>query len=1117
MLRMKLPLKPTHPAEPPPEAEEPEADARPGAKAPPRRRRDCRPPPPAGPLRGHPPPPPRGLGPPVAGGAAAGAGMPGGGGPAAALREQERVYEWFGLVLGSAQRLEFMCGLLDLCNPLELRFLGSCLEDLARKDYHYLRDSEAKANGLSDPGPLADFREPAVRSRLIVYLALLGSENREAAGRLHRLLPQVDSVLKSLRAARGDAEDEPGEHGSDGVGEEDAEKDGSGPEGSGAESRAGDGLGFRAQEELLLLFTMASLHPAFSFHQRVTLREHLERLRSALRRGPEDVEVEVEPCNFVGSRAQVNWSDLSVTTVTKTHQELQDFLLKLPKELSSETFDKTILRALNQGSLKREERRHPDLEPILRQLFSTSSQAFLQSQKVHSFFQSRSSDPRHSLNNLQPSLKTSKILEHLKEDSSEASSQEEDVLQHTIIHKKHTGKSPTVNTVGTSCSPLDGLSVQYSEENGIVDWRSQSCTMIQHPEHCAALADQHSSEKRSLSSINKKKGKPQIEKEKIKKTDNRLNSRINGIRLSTPQHAQGGSVKDANLDIGSGHDTCGETSSESYSSPSSPRHDGRESFESEEEKDRGLLFGVNMGVVEDTDSNSDDSGNPLATRFTTYSSVNQAVTVQPPVEMASLGNDNGSLLDDPLNSPKYQHISFMPTLHCVMHHVAQKSEVVVPPPKSADGKTIGMLVPSPVAISAIRESTSATPVGILGPAAAAGESEKHLELLASPLPLPSAFLPHSSTPALHLTIQRLKLPPPQGSSESCPLNVPQQPAGSLSIGSPNTAFIPVHNPGSFPGSLGAATDPITKSASQVVGLNQMVPQIEGNTGTVPQPTNVKVVLSAAGLSAAQPPAPYTLPGSPLAASVLASQNSSVLSTASTSTQSAGAGMSQAQSAVPPAVPTHTPGPAPSPSPALTHSTAQSDSTSYISAVGNTNANGTVLPPQQVGSGPCGSCGRRCSCGTNGNLQLNSYYYPNPMPGPVYRLPFFPLPSLCNGSYLNQAHQSNGNQLPFFLPPTPYANGLVHDPVMGNQASYGLQQVAGFGRYYPVYAAPSVVANTSGSGPKKNGSVSCYNCGVSGHFAQECKQSSMEASQQGTYRLRYAPPLPPSNDTLDSAD
>ncbi|XP_040091892.1 zinc finger CCHC domain-containing protein 2-like, partial [Oryx dammah] len=237
--------------------------------------------------------------------------MPGGGaGPAAAaaaLREQERVYEWFGMVLGSAQRLEFMCGLLDLCNPLELRFLGSCLEDLARKDYHYLRDSEAKANGLSDPGPLADFREPAVRSRLIVYLALLGSENREAAGRLHRLLPQVDAVLRSLRAARGEGSRGGAEE--DGGGEEeDAEKDGSGPEGGGAAPRAGGGLGLRAQEELLLLFTMASLHPAFSFHQRVTLREHLERLRAALRGGAEDVEA--APGHLAGARAQVRRAGL---------------------------------------------------------------------------------------------------------------------------------------------------------------------------------------------------------------------------------------------------------------------------------------------------------------------------------------------------------------------------------------------------------------------------------------------------------------------------------------------------------------------------------------------------------------------------------------------------------------------------------------------------------------------------------------------------------------------------------------------------------------------------------------------------------------------------------------
>ncbi|XP_069665058.1 zinc finger CCHC domain-containing protein 2 isoform X3 [Haliaeetus albicilla] len=1082
-----------------------------------------------GPGPGPPPPPPAALTAPGGGG--------GGPGSAAARTDKETVYEWFGLVLGSAQRLEFMVGLLDLCNPLELRFLGSCLEDLARKDYHCLRDSEAKANGLSDPGQLGDFRDPAVRSKLIVYLALLGSENREAAGRLHRLLPQVDSILQSCparRAQAGAAEEE-------GAEEEDVVvvMDGAGENGQ-AGLPAAQGLGFGAQEELLLLFTMASLHPAFSFHQRVTLREHLERLRRALcgdqeeegfgrhqaqndfshsdcmssnetsllerttaphdglpiaSHRPQREAVHIEKITLKGvprKRAdkhleytfKVTWSDLSVTCVTKTHQELQEFLLKLPKELSTEAFDKTILRALNQGFQKREERRHADLEPVIRQLFSNTSQAFLQNQRVYNFFQSISSESLHTHN----------------------------VMQHTTVHKKHNGKSPVANSTSSAkCSSLDSLNIQHSEQNGVMDWRRKSCIVQQHPEHCTNLLDQHTAEKRSLSTVSKKKGKPQLEKEKAKKTDCRLNNRTNGVRVATSQHIRTGTAKDLNLDAGSGHDTCGETSSESYSSPSSPRHDGRESFDSEEEKDR------------DTDSNSEDSGNQNTARFTGYSAVSSSNMNKSSAQISSVNNENGSLSEDPLNA-KFQHISFMPALHCVMHSAAQKPEAVVPPPISADGKTMGMLVTTPVAVSPVRESANSPPGG-MGPVTS-GEPEKRLELMASPLPVPSTFLPHSvqpASPALHLAIHRLKMPSPQGSSESCTVNGPQQPTGNLSIGSPNTAFIPVHNPGSFPGSPVPTTDPITKPASQVVGLNQMVPHIEGNPGAIPQPTNLKVVLPAAGLSTAAPPPPpasYALPGSPHATSVLPNQNTNVLNTVATSSppQSAGLGVGQVQSTVPPAIPTHTPGPAPSPSPALTHSTAQSDSTSYINAVGNNNTNGTMLPPQQLGSGPCGSCGRRCSCGTNGSLQINSYFYHNPLHGQVYRVPsFFTLPSLCNGSYLNQAHQSNGTQLPFFLPQSPYANGLMHDPVMGSQANYGMQQMAGFGRFYPVYPAPNVVANTNGSGPKKNGNVSCYNCGVSGHYAQDCKQSSMEASQQGTYRLRYAPPPPPSNDTLDSAD
>ncbi|MGH0150398.1 UNVERIFIED_CONTAM: hypothetical protein FKN15_043982 [Acipenser sinensis] len=76
--------------------------------------------------------------------------------------------------------------------------------------------------------------------------------------------------------------------------------------------------------------------------------------------------------------------------------------------------------------------------------------------------------------------------------------------------------------------------------------------------------------------------------EKGKKGDSRISYMTNGILRPAPvQLVRSESGKDPRLDAGSGPDTCGETSSESYSSPSSPRHDGRESFESEDENDKG--------------------------------------------------------------------------------------------------------------------------------------------------------------------------------------------------------------------------------------------------------------------------------------------------------------------------------------------------------------------------------------------------------------------------------------------------------------------------------------------------------------------------------------------------
>uniref|UniRef100_H2ZVE1 Uncharacterized protein n=1 Tax=Latimeria chalumnae TaxID=7897 RepID=H2ZVE1_LATCH len=149
--------------------------------------------------------------------------------------DKEAVYKWFKLGLPSAQRVDFLYGLLDLCHPLELRFLGACLEDLARKDFHSLREAEVRANSLGDMSQLSDLTQPEVRCKLIVYLALLASDNREVAAVLYGVLRHVDGILKNC------------------------------------------GLN-RFREHLLLLFTMASLHPAFAFHHRVTLRAQLDEI-----------------------------------------------------------------------------------------------------------------------------------------------------------------------------------------------------------------------------------------------------------------------------------------------------------------------------------------------------------------------------------------------------------------------------------------------------------------------------------------------------------------------------------------------------------------------------------------------------------------------------------------------------------------------------------------------------------------------------------------------------------------------------------------------------------------------------------------------------------------------
>ncbi|XP_035523499.1 zinc finger CCHC domain-containing protein 2-like, partial [Morone saxatilis] len=524
--------------------------------------------------------------------------------------DKETVFEWFGLHLNPAKRIEFMCGLLHMCQPLELRFLGSYLEDLARKDYHVLRDFEFRANSPSDLGVLTDVIDPVVRSKLLVCLSLLGSDSRECAGILFRILNHVDQALfyknydyslPPLRDPLHPASHPPCQDGN-------------------VYGRSEQTCGFSANEtaagpleQLALLYTMASLHPAFHFHQREIVRGQLdkiefaieeERRQSQLRINAQTTELMGQEADYLPSPAalgectashppcqsrrssrwatqreavhiegivlrgisrirkekeynfEVKWSDSSSSSVTKTHMELENFLLKLPKDQCTESFEKSILRLLNQG----DQSESRDVEKNLRERFLSAPPVFRQTRKVCSFFNcdsSYSAKPASCRCNCP-------LGKAYQGDCSDASSQEEESYVQGY-KKKHGTKSPCQGLSSAKGSQGDSRRGAHTAEHNGPAERRKSCTLRSSQE-----AEQHpDTEKRSHPATKtKSRGLPtDRDKGKGKGAAFVANGRL--VPALSPQRKDGGS----------GPDTFGETSSESYSSPSSPQHRGPESMD----------------------------------------------------------------------------------------------------------------------------------------------------------------------------------------------------------------------------------------------------------------------------------------------------------------------------------------------------------------------------------------------------------------------------------------------------------------------------------------------------------------------------------------------------------
>lgn len=145
-----------------------------------------------------------------------------------------KVYDWF-RTLDGAKRIDFLNGMLHLCYPLELRFLGSCIEELARKDYAYLKDAEHKANTPAEIQQMRDIgiADKVTRSKMIVTLALLASNNYECAKLLFELLNvDINELLEKMLQAHPKVID------------------------------------CKIADEFLLLLTMAANHPAFNFQMK---------------------------------------------------------------------------------------------------------------------------------------------------------------------------------------------------------------------------------------------------------------------------------------------------------------------------------------------------------------------------------------------------------------------------------------------------------------------------------------------------------------------------------------------------------------------------------------------------------------------------------------------------------------------------------------------------------------------------------------------------------------------------------------------------------------------------------------------------------------------------------
>ncbi|XP_010882314.2 zinc finger CCHC domain-containing protein 14 isoform X1 [Esox lucius] len=1010
--------------------------------------------------------------------------------------QREGVYRWFS-GLNSAQRAEFLCGLLDLCVPIELRFLGSCLEDLARKDYHSLRDAEIKANNPADLSNLTNITDEVVRSKLLISLALLSSDNREAAGVLFRTLTHIDSIINNYGLQLNDGQTE---------------------------------------EQFLLLFTMASNHPAFSFHQKQVLRQELTQIQEIMqvpcgeqqpvtggcggtgalatlssatsiptyisapthssrqagcpcchktmhqeiRAGqgnagmpsisyqelpvkvhvgnPSKVNierVELRGVTYDGEKPheyilEVTWSDSSVSTVSRTHQEVLDFFSQVSRLFPDESLEKFLPQSSGFDQT-------PELDP---RCLTTLPSHILKHYQARLFFNTA---PIATTLSPPPSASLGCLLQY--RGANRAVCGVASVQPVMSVHNSIQPRSPTqlpplppqgtvpilppggVGVVGgENSSPLPGHlqnpgppQQSSPEQNGILDWLRKLRLHKYYPVFKQLTMEEflglteEDLNKYDLTQGAKKKLKTQLELQNREKMEKRF--MLSQFPVS-----------------------CSGIARVSPSSHIGPVAHAHSSCNTE------LRVEVETSV-------------PPLPRDSSFSSGYSSAPSSPMTPHSLSVSREGAF--DRTKEPhrRMESVSGLDPGEkdraCVLLNTAV---------------TTGPSRPTAQVLPVQNDPTSCL---------------SHMSVLPPSLPLLST--------GRILSPARKPRPPPL-----CP-DERSRPLGSgVSVGLRLENMFPGLSVDSV-GSPSLLQDSVGHRGTAGVTLLRSPPVLMVETSTALTSTSNTLH------HVSHPPLHLQVsPSRPRAVHYPYPSSSSSLSPSSKSAFPSGSGipMGTASSVPMAAVPGQTyclnssgavrasSSPSSTETSCYSAATGPAPSSSGSAPIASGSASNSSGSAQISSACVCSSCGCSGNCGSYGALPASyAGYFQHPLSGTsVFTLgPLLHLSPLLAGS-------STASPFPYpLVAPPPYNSSVSLSHDTPGQQGLVLPPMQGFlGAGTNVYQPHGLL----GDGVhRKPGSLSCYNCGVAGHRAQECKQPPMDAAQQGTFRLKYAP----KSDSQDSGD